>query len=181
MINLEEAYNRSASDIESVNKWADSEYAAYFADYFKGERELYDKMKTNQALITDAELEWILTSLPLELFSVSEQSSKLKTAQEVIKLHIKSTEHDYMQSHPDLSATARKEEAMQLTAEDRLLVTVYNSLIERVDKEISFSRELVMAAKKIWDARRSAEEPLPYTKDTLPEYVPDAPTKQYIK
>ena len=160
-------------DISEVNEWAEEEYNKYFSSYFKGEVDLYDKMKSLKIQMTDEELEWILTDLPLELFSVSEQLSKLKTAQEVIKLHIKETERAYIQD-PNVvgSQTQKKEDAAALTAEDRLLVTVYDSIIERVTREMAFSKELIMSAKKIWDARRADGIPLPeiVTTSSLPEY-----------
>ena len=37
-----------------------------------------------------------------------------------------------------------------MTAEDKLLVTVYDSIIDRVARQMSFSKELIMSAKKIW-------------------------------
>lgn len=174
-MNFQKTLESVSTDINEVNEWADQEYNKYFSQYFKGEVELYDRMKKNQDPITDQELEWILTELPLELFSVTEQLSKLKTAQEVIKLHIKQTERDYIQNPGSPgSATQKKEDAVALTAEDRLLVTVYDSISERVSRQMSFSKELIMSAKKIWDARRSdgVLNPDVLGKDTsLPEYA----------
>ena len=184
-MNLQQTLDHISPEINEVEEWAESEYQKYFAGYFKGEVDLYKKMKDNPlASIADCDLEWILTYLPLELFSVAEQLSNLKTRQEVIKLHIKDGEASYIESHANLgqSKTALNEEAMQHTAEDRLLVDVYNSIAERVNREISFSRELIMSAKKIWDARRASEAPVTgITKgiDDLPDYIPDAQT--YIK
>lgn len=175
-MNLSKTLSKLKCDIDSVQEWANCQYLEYFANYFKGEVELYDKLKSVNSIITDSELEWILTSLPLELFSVSENLSKLKTAQEVIKLHIKQAEQEYIQVTSDQSESLskRKEDAAMLTAEDKLLVTVYNSIIERVEKEMSFSRELIMSAKKIWDARRASEAPIPSVdtseESKLPEY-----------
>lgn len=155
-MNLQKILDAVSYDINEVTEWAEGEYNKYFSQYFKGEIELYNRMKSNSDPILDGELEWILTSLPLELFSVTEQLSKLKTAQEVIKLHIKQTERDYIQNPHSLgSQTQKKEDAAALTAEDKLLVTVYDSIIERVSREMAFSKELIMSAKKIWDARRN--------------------------
>lgn len=174
-MNLQKTLSAVSSDINEVNEWAEREYNKYFSQYFKGEVELYDRMKKNSDPITDQELEWILTDLPLELFSVTEQLTKLKTAQEVIKLHIKQTERNYIQdSNSPGSATQKKEDAAALTAEDKLLVTVYDSLADRVSRQMSFSKELIMSAKKIWDARRSdgVLNPEVLGKDTiLPEYT----------
>lgn len=172
-MDLQKVLNDVASDIDEVNEWAEEEYNKYFSEYFKGEVELYNKMRTVKSQITDAELEWVLTDLPLELFSVTEQLSKLKTAQEVIKLSIKQREREYMKTHTEGSETKRREEATASTAEDRLLVSVYDSIIDRVSRQMTFSKELIMSAKKIWDARRSDGIPLPEMNidpSRLPEY-----------
>ena len=172
-MNLKQTLQNISTDINEVNEWAEEEYNKYFSSYFKGEIDLYNKMKDMKNQMTDEELEWILTDLPLELFSVTEQVSRLKTAQEVIKLHIKQTERAYIQDPNNIgSQTQKKEDAAALTAEDRLLVTVYDSIIERVTREMSFSKELIMSAKKIWDARRADGIPLPeiVTTTSLPEY-----------
>ena len=184
-MNLQYTLDSIKSDIDEVEQWAENEYQNYFAQYFKGEVELYRKMKDDpEGLITDVDLEWILTYLPLELFSVAEQLSKLKTKQEVIKLHIREKEDEMMLNlkESDLSQTAEKEMASKYIAPDKLLVDIYTSITERVNREISFSRELIMSAKKIWDARRASEAPITgITKgvDDLPDYIPD--TRTYIK
>ena len=175
-MNLQKTLSAVSTDINEVNEWAEGEYNKYFSQYFRGEVELYNRMKSNSDPVTDTELEWILTSLPLELFSVSEQLSKLKTAQEVIKLHIKQTERDYVNNPNSVgSQTQKKEDAAALTAEDKLLVTVYDSIIERVAREMSFSKELIMSAKKIWDARKAdgllnLPEVVADKEATLPDY-----------
>ena len=112
-MNLDRALKGVSDDIQDVQKWADEEYNKYFASYFVGEVDLYKKLKDKDYIVTDDELEWILTSLPLELFSVSEQLSKMKTAEEVIKLHIKEVESAYVKDDPDgiSSITQRKENA----------------------------------------------------------------------
>lgn len=174
MMNLQKTLEAISADIDEVNEWAENEYNKYFLQYFKGESELYNRMKSNSDPILDTELEWILTSLPLELFSVTEQLSKLRTAQEVIKLHIKQTERNYIQDpNSPGSQTQKKEDASALTAEDKLLVTVYDSIIERVTREMTFSKELIMSAKKIWDARRNdgTLNPDVINRTNLPEYV----------
>lgn len=185
-MNLAYTVESMQSEIDDVQKWVDSEYEKYFAPYFKGEVELYQELKSSSvAMITDEKLEWILTYLPLELFSVAEQLSRMKTAQEVIKLRIREKEEDFISSltDSDLSQTAKKEMASKYTAPDKLLVDIYSTIADRVSREISFSRELIMSAKKIWDARRAAEGPVIggiKESDVLPEYVPEG-KQQYIK
>lgn len=172
-MDLSKRLDRIKDDLNEVQEWADSEYDKYFAKYFKGEKELYDRMKSNSDPISDQELEWILTELPLELFSVTEQLSKLKTAQEVIKISVKQKERDIIESIPEGSATQKKEQAQFLTMEDRLLIDVYDSIMDRVNKQMSFSKELIMSAKKIWDSRRADGILMPEVvvepkKETLP-------------
>lgn len=172
-MDLQGRLDKLSSDINDVNEWSEGEYNKYFSEYFKGEVELYDKLKSSKSQITDSELEWILTDLPMELFSVTEQLSKLKTAQEVIRLSIKKKEREYVKTHTEGSETKRKEEAAALSEEDRLLVSVYDSIIDRVSRQMTFSKELIMSAKKIWDARRSDGIPLPEVNidpSRLPEY-----------
>lgn len=172
-MNLQKTLDKLSTNINEVNEWAEEEYNKYFSEYFKGEVDLYNKMKTSKSQITDEELEWVLTDLPMELFAVTEQLSKLKTAQEVIKLGIKQQEREYIKLSSEKSETKRKEEAAALTAEDRLLVTVYDQIADRVSRQMTFSKELIMSAKKIWDARRSDGIPLPevtMNPDRLPEY-----------
>ena len=174
-------------EISEVEKWVEAEYQHYFSAYYKGEAELYAKLKSQETssssvpIITDAELEWILTSLPLELFSVAEQLNKLKTKQEVIKLHVKEVEDDYIAdpSLSGLSLSARKEKAASDTKEDKFLISVYSTLAERVEREISFSRELIMSAKKIWDSRRSSEPAVPVV--SSPSDLPEYNVQKYIK
>lgn len=175
-MNLQKRLEALYTEVTEVNEWAESEYQKYFASYFKGEQDLYNRMKSKDDPITDQELEWILTDLPLELFSVTEQLSKMKIAQEVIKVSIKEKERDYIASATEGSMTQKKEEASALTLEDKLLVDVYDSIMERVSRQMTFSKELIMSAKKIWDTRRADGIPLPeiVTRD---DKLPD----QYIK
>ena len=174
-MNLQARLNSMKSEVDDVNTWAEEEYSKYFASYFKGEKELYERMKSNSDPITDQELEWVLTDLPLELFSVTEQLSKMKIAQEVIKISIKEKERKYISYAVEGSMTQKKEEAQALTMEDKLLVDIYDAIMDRVTKQMSFSKELIMSAKKIWDSRRSDGIPLPEVSldkevEVLPNY-----------
>lgn len=176
-MDLQKTLDKLSPDISEVNEWVESEYNKYFAGYFKGEVDLYKRMKSSESPLTDEELSWILTDLPLELFSVTEQLSKLKTAQEVIKLHIKQTEREYIKDpNNEGSQTQKREDAAALTLKDKLLVDVYDTLAERVSRQMTFSKELIMSAKKIWDARRADGIPLldiniPADLSNLPEYT----------
>lgn len=176
-MDLETTLKSYQGDIDEVEQWAESEYQQYFAPYFKGQIEIYKELKQdNHGTISDTSLEWILTYLPLELFSVAEQLNKLKIKQEIIKLHIREKEDEFMSNlaDSDLSQTAKKEMTAKYLAPDKLLVDIYSSITERVGREISFSRELIMSAKKIWDARRATEGPVVGAvkdSDVLPDYI----------
>ena len=69
--------------------------------------------------------------------------------------------------------------------EDKILILAYDNLITRVEKEMSYSRELIMSAKKIYDARRNTEQSNPVSEvnskqNDLPDYYSSTSGKQYI-
>lgn len=173
MMDLKTTLNKLSSEIDEVNQWADDQYEEFFAPYFKGQVNLYERLKSSEDPITDQELEWILTDLPLDLFTVTEQLSKLKVSQEVIKHSIKKKEREYIQASTEGSEAKRKEEASALVADDKLLVTIYESIAERVSRQMTFSKELIMSAKKIWDARRSDGTLMPEVNTTKEATLPD--------
>ena len=155
MIDLNNIQEPIQDDINSVNNWIENIYNEQFAKYFLNQRKLYVRLKSIIKPITDEELESILTSVPLELFSVSEKLSELKTTQEVIKMKNKQKESEVKDSLTKGSETKKKEAVDTAMLQNRLLVTAYSTLITRIENEMSFSRELVMSAKKIWDTRRA--------------------------
>lgn len=161
MIDLKSVCEYMQEDIDSVVSWCNKLYDDNFATYFKGERELFERLQSKTHPITDEELEWILTSLPLELFSVSEILSKVKITQEVVKMKNKQSTAELVETSTESSQTKKKEDAELKMLENKLVDTVYASIISRVDNEISFSRELIMSAKKIWDRRRQTENSSP--------------------
>ena len=185
MPDLTNIYQRYKKDIEDVQQWSESQYNEYFADHFSEVRKLYDRLKSTEEPITDNELEWILTWLPLELINVAEKLSNMKTAQETIKSELKTKERnrvkDMLRSGSP-SETKAKEEAAVEFADDRMLISVYDSLCERVSRETTFAKELIMSSKKIWDARRNSEQPMPSISETdLPEYQEPNKPSTYIK
>lgn len=168
-------------DIQATQDWATELYDKSFSPYFKDVKELYQKLEDTKRPITDAELEDILTTLPLQLITVSEILSQFKISKEVATLTLKQKEADYIKNSSASSLTQRKEEAATAVLEYKLVQTVYASVISRVENEINFSRELIMSAKKIWDARRSTDGINPTggaVTTELPDYVVtgDAPT-----
>lgn len=172
MIDLKKVESDMKPDIDAVASWCEEIYAEWFAPYFMVSRNLFDRLKSKERPITDEELSWILIQLPLQLFSASEALSKFRISQEVIKLKTKELE------------TALKGSKGANIIDNKILMLAYSGIISRVESEVSFSRELIMGAKKLWDSRRSTEKVNPISEVEgnapviLPEYKSDKP---YIK
>lgn len=168
--------------IEDIESWVDEQYDRFFISCFDKVNQIHSSMKSHTRQISDSELEWILTELPMELFSISENLNKIRLDAEVIKLRKKSIRRDvdgkFAIKAKDEKLT--KSEIKNLVdaemVEHDILSSAYSSLIARVESEISFSRELIMGCKKIWDARRKTEtsnpisEVVPNTGDNMPSY-----------
>lgn len=162
MIDLDSILSQNRDDIDAVTDWCNDLYTTNFGQYFTESRELFKRLQSNKNHpITDEELSYILINIPLTLFDVSEQLNKLKTTQEVIKLKNKQKESDLVKSSTENSNTKRQEEASLKMVSDKILVTAFATVTSRVENEISFCRELIMGAKKIWDARRRTEQSNP--------------------
>ena len=174
-MNLNYLNAKYKSDIDSVNEWAEDQYQKTFAQHFSQVNSIYDKLKSNNSPISDDELEWILTWLPLELMNVSEKLSELKNTQEVIKLGIKKKETQIANSETEggSSATKAKEIAANAVSEDKVLLSVYDSIYERVSRQVTFAKELIMSSKKIWDARRNSEQSMPSIPSNDPSDLPE--------
>ena len=183
MLNLQNVQNEFSDDIEAVSDWCEEIYQNNFASHFSESRELFLRLKSKTQPITDEELSWILINLPLNLFDVSEVLNKFKVNQEVVKLRNKQKESDLVKASIETTATKRQEEASIKMLENKLLVTAYSSVMSRVESEISFCRELIMGAKKIWDARRRSESanPVGFVTDDSHTDLPDYQQDVYIK
>lgn len=155
-------------DLDAVSNYASEIYNNTFSSYLKDVKELYTKVQDAEHIaLSDTDLEWILTTLPLNLFTISENLNDLRLRIEVLKL--KSRE---------------KADAKESVLEYQILRAIYDAVVSRVENELSFSRELIMGAKKIWDARRRAETPVVgevVTEESskLPDYVPDSSKRSY--
>lgn len=175
MINLDKIKTELSSDIETTQKWADELYEKSFGNYLKGIKELYSQLESNSRPITDAELEEILTTLPLKLITISEILSQFKISKEVVNITLKQKEAEFIQSSTAKTITQKKEDASVAVLEYKLVQTVYATVINRVENEMNFARELIMSAKKIWDARKATEGATPTSPvitgdNSLPEY-----------
>lgn len=180
---LQDVINKDQQYLDDVKRWSEEQYSTYFGPYFVIQETLSSKFaqSTEHVDLTDEELTDVLTKLPLDLVMVSAKLSEFKTQQEVIKMRIKQQQAEFINRWKNNLAdgytiTMLKEDAANLVVEDKLLVTVYDSIIQRVEKQLSYSRELIMGCKKIWDSRRVAEGPVPMvdTSDQLKPYEFDS-------
>lgn len=162
--------NYYQDDISDVSRWCDNEYQGKFASTFDAVRTIHRELKIRQ--ISDADLQWIIIDLPMELINISEKLNDLKLSLEVIKIKKKALIREAKCSNTSFDSH-----------EHDLVISAYNMLISRVETQMSFSRELIMGAKKVWDSRRKTESVNPISEiDSLPEYIPPAPvSKTYIK
>lgn len=160
MSDISRAVEALKEDFESADSLVEDIYQRYFAVYFKELDQSFLKFKDSDTPITDKELEWIITTLPLKLFSVANALAQFKQHNEIVKLKIKQRKKN-------------DDDTDGLDEEFKLMSIIYASVISRVEQEISFSKELIMGAKKVWDARRSSEQsPIGATniEPDLPDY-----------
>jgi hypothetical protein len=187
---LKDIQSKTQEDIDAIQNWCDELYDTLFNEYFEDTRNLFERLKSKSRPITDEELSDILTLTPLNLFTVSENLNRLRLNQEVVKLRNKQLASEIENNLTDhkLTTKERQEIIDNTMIGDKLLLTAYNVVITRVENEISFSRELIMSAKKLWDARKKTEcvNPVSPTNagEELPEYKSvtnrDSTTKTYI-
>ena len=159
--------------------WIDTQYAERFSVHFSQVDTLYEKMHNVYTSITDSELEWILTTLPLELYSVSEKLNALNLDINIIKIEIKKKMRSVEQNSKESTVAKRKQEASDSVLLDESVLKAYESLVSLVESQISFCRELIMGSKKIWDARRRAESANPVGA-VVPDYI-DQENQQVYK
>ena len=173
-----------AGDIKSVKDWCNTFYDEYFAEHFSGFRDAFNRLKKAGNRITDDELETLLITLPIRLFDASEVLSGTKIVLSTVRIGMKQKENDLIAEGKESgkSAAAAKESAASAILDDQILIAAYDIIISRVESEISFCREIIMSAKKIWDARRRTENANPVSPvESLPEYNPDENHRSYIR
>lgn len=180
--------------IEDIENWCNEQYQLHFKDCFDSVRKIHHSMESQVRPISDTELEWILTELPMKLFSISESLNKYKLEHEVVKLRKKTIklelddEAKKLAQEDILSKSDMKSWVDAQLSEHDILLAAYSSVISRIESEISFSKELIMGCKKIWDSRRKSETSNPVNPidsqniDNLPDYRSTGYYKQsYIK
>ena len=176
-MSLVDTANFHQPDIDAVNSWCDEIYKDNFELYFKDTKQLFKRLESKYRPITDEELEQILTLTPLQLFAVSEVLNRFRLNQEVIKLNIKRKHYEAIHSSNLKTLSSKSEEADISVLEDKLLSIAYSTVIVRVENEISFSKELIMSAKKIYQSRQDSYNANPVnpikhdTGTTLPDYT----------
>lgn len=188
-MSLQQLIQDYSKDVDSIQAFCDDLYQNLFSYNFAEVRKLYQRMQSEHRIISDDELTYILTELPIELFTIAENLNKLRLQYEVVKLKNKERIAEIKQQLYTTTADspftkAEKQELIQAqiaaqSSEYDILASAYACVISRVESEQSFSRELIMGAKKIWDSRRSSElsNPVSPTTTELPEYK----RKQYIQ
>ncbi len=183
MADITKVIDEYSSDMDSIQTFCEDMYITHFADNFNEIRELYKRMKSKVHPITDAELEYILTTFPMELFTVAEKLNKLRLNCEVVKLKNKQTMEKIRKNATEIAKNLEYNKSQtnefvshiiaEQMVEYEVLYAAYNSIVARVENEQTFSKELIMGAKKIWDARRNSEMSNPVgmvVPEDLPEY-----------
>ena len=89
MSDISRAVETLKADFESADALVDQIYTRYFSLYFREMNDNFLRFRDADTPITDKELEWIITSLPLKLFSVSNALAQFKQHNEIVKLKIK--------------------------------------------------------------------------------------------
>ena len=84
MIDLSYIVDGLQQDVNDIIDWSDDLYASNFGMYFQDQKKYYDLLTSNKRPATDQELEDMLTTIPLQLFSASEARSKFKITETII-------------------------------------------------------------------------------------------------
>lgn len=175
---MEDIIKKVNEDMDAMVEWYKEEYDDIFLPYFKDIQNLYSELQDKNKLIDDSKLEMILTELPINMFSVAESLNAFKLRSEVIKLKIKEVKREVKKESEAKTQAEKNIEAEEATLELEVLLRGYNAVIDRVDRESTFCKELIMSAKKVWTARRQSEDDLRVVEksvskvdsDNLPDY-----------
>ena len=158
---MKEVFKAYQTDIEDVTEWCNTTYNELFAPQFEIVRNYATRLESNVAVITDDELVKIITELPAQLFVAAESLNNLRLQYEITKLKNKQTRS----VAPDTDM-----------CDFDIVAVAYSKVIQRVENEMTYAKELIMGAKKVFDSRKSAEHSNP-----IAETLPDDYDKVYIK
>lgn len=187
MRDLNEILTKYDEDITGIDEWCENLYKSKFSTYFEDIQNLYTKMNKQGDKFTDADLEKVLTDVPLSLFSLSEALNSLRTAREIAKLRVRQDKSELkrellaeFQANKDTCGYTKSDIPGMVSdkfLEDDIVDVAFTGVITRVENEISFTKEFIMGVKKIWDRRKSTEDVNPIGAvvpeyETLPDYVP---------
>ena len=163
-LDISNAVEALKDDFNSADALVLEIYNKYFASYFKRTEEFEIAFSNKEVPISDNQLEDIMVGLPLDLIRASSGLAQFRQHHEIVKLTIKQRKKSKAEELPWDA---------DLDTEYALMSIVYNAVIARVESQISFSKELIMSAKKVWDARKRTETTVPI-KETMPD-LPEYP------
>lgn len=165
-MNFASVESQYQQDIDAVRRYQNDVYNEMFSAEFSEVKNLSDMIKkSGYRSPSDEVLEIILMDVPLKLFDVAEKLNELELTLQVIKLKLKQKKID-LKHGPEaenMNSSEISEFISVNTIEDELMISIYSKLIERVNSQISYSKELIMSAKKLWDRRKDAEFAMPVT------------------
>lgn len=188
--------NNYKEECKDLIDWCDEIYQSKFNNMFTKLDSIYSKLHDDDQVvsylskISEDDLGYILIDLPMELYKSAEPLNKLIAEREFFKLKSKTikldirdkVETDFQNSldNIDLIESRIDEGVKYATAENKLMITAYDCVIKRVENQISFCKELIMGAKKIWDSRKSSYEVNPVGEVDIPDYT-EVVKNQYVK
>ena len=162
-----DAFDKYKEDLQEVSLMADEIYEQNFSSFFQVQRDLASSLKQGDD-ISDSELQDVLISAPLRLFEVSESLNRFRLSLEVLRTRIKSNKREverkikeaYFDQDMKITQAELAKEVEEETAADDMLIKLYEFAIKRVENEMSYSKELIMSAKKIFTARSESIMPV---------------------
>lgn len=164
---------KHGAEFSEIDDWMNNRYNSDFKHYFEGQRNIHKRILNSESKITNEELEQVMIDIPLMLIDVAEKVNMYKLRIESIKLNMK--RRRITSINEDIYISESMLDVQDI--DDKLLVAAYQMLIQRVEKEMSYTRELIMGAKKVWDSRKNGDSVVPIMPDSqedplsgLPDY-----------
>lgn len=179
-MNLDDLVNSYKVKFQSLEDWYNEEYNKSFKKYFENVHFLHSRFIDRTNKITDDELESVLTQLPIDMFEVSERLNTYRLRLQCVKIDASQIKRK-ISKMTTKSVEDKKTELEENLASSEVVISMLDTLIQRVENEVSFCRELIMSCKKIWDGRRSAEQSNPVSEsdlDKLPSCSPISSNKE---
>lgn len=191
MKSLSDVIEEYSPDFSEANDLVLQIYTKNFSHFFDIVDKFYYSMQKEKNKLSDEELEEILIDLPLNLFEVSDKVTGLRIQLEVTKLKNREvrenirTAIDSSDAFSDMSKTDRKEAVARATASSmvpyELLADVYEVLLDLISNKVSFAKELIMSAKKVWTSRRETEDSMPVAEPDTSDDGPDLSAYDFNK